>query len=89
MNTKLFSLAVATLALLSASLVFASPSDGIHPGVAPAPWLVPATPNDGAPSYALTGTRHDTAERRTYSRNGLRRETQQVGKDVRVDAYRR
>lgn len=95
MNTKLLCATAAALSLLSATVTLAGPSDGIHPGVSPAPWLNPIKPAENAENkktapYALTGDQNDASkERRHISRDGWKRTVQRVGNRVVRDGYER
>lgn len=91
MNIKLLSAAAGMLTVLSATLVFAGPGDGIHPGVSPAPWLTPgASQKKDAPPYALTGEPNAEAkERRHISRDGWKRTIGRIGNRDAREVYSR
>lgn len=93
MNTKLLYATAAALPLLSAAVTLAGPSDSIHPGVSPAPWLNPVKPAETAKStapYALTGNQSDAGQsRRHISRDGWKRTVQRVGNRIVREGYER
>lgn len=69
--------------VVAATTALAGPSDGIRPGVSPAPWLSPNGMPPPAP-FALVGNADKQRTQTPWSRS-----VQRLGSKVQVDSYRR
>lgn len=67
----------------AATTALAGPSDGIRPGVSPAPWLAPHG-TSSAPPYSLLGAQENRRLEGPWSRS-----VERLGSKVQVDSYRR